>query len=46
MTLISHVPEKNKAVILLSTMHNSAKIDEETKKSETPTHITIQLKVE
>ena len=34
MTLVSHVPKKNKAVILLSTMHHSSKIDEETKKSE------------
>ena len=34
MTLVSHVSKKNKAVILLSTMHHSSKIDEETKKSE------------
>ena len=33
MTLDSHVPKKNKVVILLSTMHHSSKIDEETKKS-------------
>ena len=29
-TLLSHVPKKNKAVVLLSTMHNNNKVDEET----------------
>ena len=29
-TLVSHVPKKNKAVVLLSTMHNDNKVDEET----------------
>ena len=29
-TLVSHVPRKNKAVVLLSTMHNDKKVDEET----------------
>ena len=29
-TLVSHVPKKNKAVVLLSTMHNNNKVDEET----------------
>ena len=29
-TLVSHVPMKNKAVVLLSTMHNDNKVDEET----------------
>jgi hypothetical protein len=31
-TLVSHVPRKNKAVIALSTMHHSNEIDEETNK--------------
>ena len=29
-TLMSHVPKKNKDVVLLSTMHNDNKVDEET----------------
>ena len=29
-TLVLHVPKKNKAVVLLSTMHNDKKVDEET----------------
>ena len=29
-TLVSHVPKKNKAVVLLSTLHNDNKVDEET----------------
>ena len=29
-TLVSHVPKKNKAVVLLSPMHNDNKVDEET----------------
>ena len=29
-TLVSHVPKKNKAVVLLSTMHNDNKVDKET----------------
>ena len=29
-TLVLHVPKKNKAVVLLSTMHNDNKVDEET----------------
>ena len=29
-TLVSHVSKKNKAVVLLSTMHNNNKVDEET----------------
>ena len=29
-TLMSHVPKKNKAVVLLSTMQNDNKVDEET----------------
>ena len=27
-TLVSHVPKKNKAVVLLLTMHNDNKVDE------------------
>lgn len=34
MTLVSFVPKKNKAVILLSTMHNDNQINNETKKPE------------
>ena len=34
LTLVSFVPKKNKAVILLSTMHNSGIINEETNKPE------------
>jgi len=33
-TLVSYVPRKNKAVILLSTMHHDSKIDVETRKPE------------
>lgn len=33
-TLISHVPKKNKCVFLISSMHDDAKIDEETNKPE------------
>lgn len=33
-TLVSFIPKKNKAVILLSTMHDQADVDEETKKPE------------
>ena len=29
-TFVSHVPKKNKAVVLLSTMHNDNKVDEHT----------------
>ena len=29
-TLVLHVPKKNKAAVLLSTMHNDTKVDEET----------------
>lgn len=37
-TLVSHVPKKNKAVILLSTMHDNNEIDEETQKPEIILH--------
>lgn len=34
MTLVSFVPTKNRAVVLLSSMHHNAQTDEETKKPE------------
>lgn len=34
LTIVSHVPKKNKSVILVSTMHDSGEIDQETKKPE------------
>ncbi|XP_063222178.1 piggyBac transposable element-derived protein 4-like isoform X4 [Bacillus rossius redtenbacheri] len=39
-TLVSHVPKKGKVVILLSTMHHDAKIDESTGQKKKPEIIT------
>ena len=39
--LVSYVPKKNKAVVLVSTLHNNAEIDETSKEKKKPSIITF-----
>lgn len=45
-TICSYVPKKNKAVVMLSTMHSDTAVSDNTKKSRKLSSIIIKIKLE